>query len=256
MSCDRIRPLIGPCRDGELSSLERHAVADHVAGCAACAQAMDDDAELARHIAQGGVMRVPADLQARVLAALDSEDLRDTASARNQLGPVPSAKARPWMQAAAVLFACALSAAGGWQSALYTQPSGHVAQDVLQAHVRALLQDNPIQVASADTHTVKPWFAGRVDVSPNVKDLSSKGYPLIGGRLDLIGDKRVSVVVYKRNAHWVNVYMWPAKGEPESPPEMSVRNGYNLLTWTRDGITSWAVSDLNQSDLRHLQGLL
>lgn len=256
MSCDKISPLIGPFRDGELSSLERRAVADHIAACGACAQALDDDANLARHIAEGGVMQGPADLQARVLAALDSEDLRAVAHTRQQPAPRRFAIPRPLMQAAAVLVACVLSAAGGWQASQIALRTGQVAQDVLQAHVRALVQENPIQVASSDTHTVKPWFAGRIDVSPNVKDLRSQGFPLIGGRLDYIGDKRVGVVVYKRNAHWVNVYMWPAKGEPDSAPALSLRNGYNLLTWTRDGIVIWAVSDLNQAELRQLQELL
>lgn len=256
MSCDKVRPLIGPFRDGELSSLERRAVADHVSTCPACSQAMDDDANLARHIAEGGAMHIPVDLQARVLAALDGEDLRAAAVSPNEKSSRRLVIPRSWMQAAAVVLACVLSATGGWQAAMTANRTDHFAQDVLQAHVRALVQDNPIQVASSDSHTVKPWFAGKVDVAPNVKDLSPQGFPLIGGRLDYIGDKRVGVVVYKRHAHWVNVYMWPSKGEPDSSPALSSRNGYNLLTWTRDGITSWAVSDLNPTELRQLQTLL
>jgi anti-sigma factor RsiW len=256
MSCDKVRPLIGPYRDGELSSLERRAVADHVSTCAACSQAMDDDANLARHIAEGGAIHIPVDLQQRVLAALDSEDLRAAAANTVQVSPRRFVMPRSWLRAAAVLLACVLSATGGWQLAQTPQRTNQLAQDVLQAHVRALVQDNPIQVASSDSHTVKPWFAGRVDVSPSVKDLSPQGFPLIGGRLDYIADKRVGVVVYKRNAHWINVYMWPVKGEPDSAPLLSSRNGYNLLTWTQNGITSWAVSDLNPTELRQLQALL
>ena len=36
-------------------------------------------------------------------------------------------------------------------------------REVAAAHVRSLLQDSPIQIASSDAHVVKPWFAGRLE---------------------------------------------------------------------------------------------
>lgn len=258
MNCDKFRPLLDPFRDGELQASEHSTLADHVATCRSCAATLATGDSLSRHLKDAGPMPAPADLQARVLAALDQEDLR-SASSRPRAPLIASG----WSQAAAVAFISAISALGGWQLARFDQQPDATAQSgpigatqVLQAHIRALVQDNPLQVASSDSHTVRPWFAGRIDVAPNVQDFASQGFPLIGGRLDLIGDQRAGVVVYKRKAHWINVYMWPSRGTPDTAPVAITRNGYNLITWTRGGITSWAVSDLNTTELRQLQSLL
>jgi anti-sigma factor RsiW len=115
------------------------------------------------------------------------------------------------------------------------------------------------QVASSDRHTVKPWFAGRLDFSPAVKDLAAEGFELTGGRLDIVGDRRIAALVYKRRQHIINVFMWPASAglglESTGAMRASLR-GYNVLTWTSDGLTYWAVSDLNAAELGELQKLL
>jgi len=111
-------------------------------------------------------------------------------------------------------------------------------------------------VASSDAHTVKPWFAGRIDFSPEVKDLAADGFPLLGGRLDFVGGRRVGAVVYKRRLHTINVFMWPSAGPGDAAPRLVARNGYNLLAWSRGGVDYWAVSDLSAGDLRQLQNLL
>ena len=129
-------------------------------------------------------------------------------------------------------------------------------REVVAAHVRSLLQERSIQIASSDSHTVKPWFAGRVDFAPAVKDLTAQGFPLSGGRLDVIGDHRVAVLVYMRRQHAINVFMWPATGLEDAGPKLVVLLGYNVLTWTAGGLGYWAVSDLNAAELKELQKLL
>ena len=159
-------------------------------------------------------------------------------------------------QAAVVAAACVLSALATWWIVGTAGEASRLEQDVLAAHVRSLLQDSPIQVASSDAHTVKPWFAGRVDFSPEVKDLAPEGFPLLGGRLDYVGGRRVGAVVYKRRLHTINVFMWPSSSLGHAAPQLVTRNGYNLLAWSRGGVAYWAVSDLAAGDLRQLQGLL
>ncbi len=129
-------------------------------------------------------------------------------------------------------------------------------QEIITAHIRSLLQDGPIQVASSDSHTVKPWFAGRVDFAPEVKDLTAEGFPLMGGRLDYVHGRRVGGLVYKRRLHTINVFMWRAPGGDDAAPSATTRNGYNFLTWTKAGVIYWAVSDLDGAELKRLQELL
>jgi anti-sigma factor RsiW len=136
------------------------------------------------------------------------------------------------------------------------QQTAQLEQQVLQAHIRSLLQDGPIQVASSDSHTVKPWFAGRVDFAPDVKDLTAEGFALLGGRLDYVDDRRVGALVYRRRLHVVDVFMWRAPGNEEVAPTLATKNGYNLLSWTKGGVTYWAVSDIDANELKRLQSLL
>ena len=104
-------------------------------------------------------------------------------------------------------------------------------------------------VLSTEHHTVKPWFNGRVDVSPSVPNLDGAGFPLIGGRADYVRGRVVPVVVYARRQHMINVYAWPSTAAGGAPPNDLSRNGYHFVTWRSGGIEYWAVSDLNDAEL-------
>jgi anti-sigma factor RsiW len=132
--------------------------------------------------------------------------------------------------------------------------SNNIEHDILNAHLRSLLLDSPVQVASTDQHTVRPWFAGKVDFSPTVRDLATDGFPLIGGRLDYVNEQRVGALVYKHDKHLINVFTW-ASSEGDQSPQLKTRNGYNIVSWTKQGVTYWAVSDLNTEELRKLQSI-
>ena len=212
---------------------------------------------MARHIAEGGRLAVPAGLSQRITAALDTEDEAASPGRTASAPPHRPAQRRfsTWAQAAAVA-ACVISGAGGWYAGTNVERQNHLTDDIVQAHVRALVQDNPLQVVSSDSHTVRPWFAGKLEIAPSVADHAAEGFPLMGGRLDYIGATRTGVVVYKHDVHWINVYMWPAADRPDSAPVAITRKGYNMLNWSKGGIALWAVSDANMSELRQLQAML
>jgi len=260
MQCERVRELLSPYLDGELSAEERRAVAAHLGECHSCSAQLSDFRRVGQTLAEAGPEPVPKALTARVRSNLarvaHAEPTPISALIQKPLAGASSVRRGVLRQAAVIAAACVLSAVATWLATSNLAQQHRLEQDVLAAHVRSLLQDSPIQVASSDAHTVKPWFAGRIDFSPEVKDLASEGFPLVGGRLDYVGGRRVGAVVYKRRLHVVNVFMWPSAGAGDVAPRLMTRNGYNLLTWSRGGVDYWAASDLNAGDLAQLQALL
>jgi anti-sigma factor RsiW len=141
-----------------------------------------------------------------------------------------------------------------------TSATSEVVEQVLASHVRAQLSGRPEDVASSDRHTVKPWFAGRLDYSPPVVDLAAQGFPLRGGRLDYVGGRPVAALVYQAGNHLVSVLVWAAGAEaaaegavaPGAAVAASSRRGFELRHWSQSGMTWWAVSDVAADRLDEL----
>src|SRR4051812_40772001 len=123
-----------------------------------------------------------------------------------------------------------------------------MAQAVVDSHVRSLMGDHLVDVPSSDKHTVKPWFTGKLDYAPAVKDLSPAGASLVGGRLDYVGQKPIAALVYRLNRHTISVFVWPSGASARSP-SFSVHQGFNVVQWVADGMQGWMVSDLNVEEL-------
>jgi anti-sigma factor RsiW len=263
--CEEISGKLGAYCDGELPGGESEIVSCHLAGCTACAE---EERALRRLGGAIASLRVPApvhltDAVHRAIAR-ETSGVRpvDRVTATYAGPPRPLVAMRPWQAAAALAGAIAVSAlATGltvhrWHVAATAQSS--IARDIATAHVRALVTDTTIQVASADPHTVKPWFSGRVEFAPAVRDLSADGFPLAGGRVDVVDGRRVGVAVYKRRLHTISIFMWGADAQAPgdgAPNGMTVR-GYNMVTWVKAGVVYWAVSDLNAGELTELARLL
>jgi anti-sigma factor RsiW len=113
--------------------------------------------------------------------------------------------------------------------------------------MRALMAPQPTDVSSSDRHTVKPWFNGRVVQSPQVIDLTDSGFPLVGGRIDVVGRASVPTLVYHHRQHLISLLAVPETGGARSEP-LTIA-GYNVLRWNEGDTTYWAVSDLGITDL-------
>jgi len=130
-----------------------------------------------------------------------------------------------------------------------------LAGEIVDAHLRSLQPGHLIDVVSTDQHTVKPWFDGRLDFSPPVQDFVDQGFPLQGGRIDVVHVRSVAALVYARRKHFLNVFIWPAD-EKDSAPRSGSRQGYQWVEWRKDGMEFCAVSDAAPSTLEQFRGLL
>lgn len=191
----------------------------------------------------------PPGLAARILAALPPSLTQEPAVP----GPRAGSRWNTWWAGSALTTAFALVLGAG----VYLAVPGadeRLAEEVIAGHVRSLMVDHAADVASSDRHAVKPWFAGKLDFSPPVIDLTAQGFTLVGGRLDYLDRRPVAALIYRHRQHLINLFVWPAAGD--AGPRKLERQGFHLITWNRAGMTWWAVSDLNPQELAQFRTTL
>jgi len=238
MNCQDTRGVfLDAYLDGELDAINAQQFERHLAECASCRAALENYRKfhdsVRIHIPY---YAVPVGVEQRIRASLRTESSV----------PVKNVSWRGWTLAAAA-FATAVFALVLFQT-VRRPPADVLAQEIVSSHIRSLMANHLTDVVSSDRHTVKPWFNGKIDFAPEVKDLASKGFPLQGGRLDYLNQRSTAALIYKRREHTINLFVWPT-AEADSRLRTSAIKGYNLVTWTRSHMTYWAVSDLNANEL-------
>ena len=247
MTCDEAEILLHALLDGELDAGHAREVEAHIAGCPACTAQLEAYRDMSKVIAAADLRyTAPAALRQRIEAALPQAQVLT-------LTPAPSRRSvlRGFAMGSAM---SAIAATGLVAIVLRKDDEQRIESEIVSAHLRSLQAGHLTDVISTDQHTVKPWFNGKLDFSPEVKDFAAQGFPLIGGRLDYLMDRRVAALVYGRRQHVINVFTWPAGPASISQNQFS-RNGYHAVHWSHGSMTFWAVSDVALSDLTQFKDL-
>ena len=248
MTCGDLRTFLPGYMDGELDLVRHLEIEDHLRTCDACSQIYQAQLALRSALQSDELyFRAPAGLERKVRMAAEAPERKSW---------LPRLQAPGWIGAA--LAAAAVVVIAFLVPPMISRPSQteRIAQDVVSAHVRSLMPGHLTDVPSSENHTVKPWFAGKLDFSPPVVDLGAEGFPLVGGRLDYAAGRPVAALVYRKGKHLINLFAWPSGSAQESAETAAVRQGYNLLFWTRGQTNFWAISDMNAAELRRFAGLV
>jgi len=157
--------------------------------------------------------------------------------------------------AASIALTAIVSSSSTWLMVGSEQQPTMIADALVSDHIRALMAPEPVDVTSTDRHTVKPWFNGRITSSPRVVDLATEDFTLIGGRVDVVARSPVSTLVYRRAKHLISLTAMPAESRFELDKSPRTVSGYNVVRWVENGVSYWAVSDLEAEQLEHFARL-
>lgn len=259
VNCTRMRQVLDAYIDNELDAATGADILRHLAECPDCTAARAEREALQREVrASAPYFTAPASLQRHVERFAGAGTGADENRARlAQRGP-------GWLTAGAM--ACVATLIGllsGYFLArpLPDQPLDHPMSDQIVASHVASLSDTQrlITIAAADRHVIKPWFQGKIDFAPAVRDLAAAGFTLSGARLDHIAGRQAAAVVYRIRNHVINVFVWRADGpaaHAAQPPAFTTVRGFGMVNWNHGGLHYAAVSDVDPRDLKQFASLL
>jgi mycothiol system anti-sigma-R factor len=245
VSCEHAGAILHGYLDGELDAARASEFERHLVICPECLSALEAQETLRTALQRAQLYETaPVALRRKIRASLP---------AARPVGFGLRWVSMRWLALAAAIL---LLAFVGWH--LMPNFKGeyqYQAAEMIDAHLRSLQAGHLTDVTSTDQHTVKPWFDGKLDFAPPVRDFANDGFPLQGGRLDVLRGRAVAALVYGRRKHIVNVFVWPSS-EPDVAPLEGSRLGYQWMEWRKGGMEFCAVSDTSATDLEQLQRLI
>ncbi|MEY2511242.1 MAG: hypothetical protein QOE26_2005 [Verrucomicrobiota bacterium] len=242
MNCDDARRLIAAYSDGELDLVRSLEVEEHLRGCDSCALARENLQAL-KQAAHSAYFPAPDDLRESVLATVRAAD-------RIPQNVVVRRASRSWITTGLAMAAGILLGFFVGQNLYRQSREQTLLAELTDSHVRSLVGTHLTDVISSDQHTVRPWFEGKLDFAPPVEDLSSQGFPLVGGRVEYIDGRAVAALVYERRKHFINLFVWPATAGNQEVKGEKPRRGYHILRWRAAGMNYSAISEIAEDDLR------
>jgi anti-sigma factor RsiW len=268
MNCEHVQKVLDAYLDRELDASTHAELAQHLLGCPACAALQARRETLATALRRLPRFEPPAQLRRTIgdaIAAAESvsRTAAEPAAAREagrvDVGAADSRpRVWPWRWPSVALAASSAALAfmlGVWVASPVRLPDPR--EPVIARHVASLRgAQNLIQVASSDRHAIKPWFSGRVDFAPTVRDLQSSGFALIGARLDRVASRDTAAIVYRIREHDINLFVWRIATPSAEPVVASALHGYSIVTWAAEGLGFAAVSDVDSHDLQRFAELV
>jgi anti-sigma factor RsiW len=246
MTCAESRLLLDADADGELDLARSLELQRHLETCAACAGAREIGLSLKSALREPAMRyEAPDSLRREV----------------RWMTRTPVAEATPKFFQSLLFWRWLAFGATAFALLVFLLRPGiagrsEILNEVVASHVRSLMVEHLTDIGSSDQHTVKPWFNGKLDFAPNVKDFAAQGFALVGGRLDYLNSRTVAALVYRHDKHWINVFVWPAANPGGEKMRIENRRGYVLINFEAAGLHHCLVSDLNQKELADLANLL
>jgi anti-sigma factor RsiW len=266
MNCEEATKLIDRYLDSELDPITSQAIEKHLGDCNRCHQAYTTHGSLIRALGNATpYFKAPADLRERIQTSFRKEiaerPVRNGVQGaqpglpKSQPRLIPGAIPWNWLALAAAIVLAAIIVFNLIPRVQQRETDQLLATQLIASHARSLLASHLTDVASSDQHTVKPWLDAKLDFAPAVVDLSQKGFPLIGGRLDYLDNRPVAALVYQRRQHFLNLFVWPVGANAVGSTKTMRRQGYQLLHWVDSDLNYWAVSDINEKELQEFKRL-
>jgi anti-sigma factor RsiW len=280
MNCEEATKLMDGYLDRELDPITSQTIEQHLRECPKCDQAYKIHGSLIHAIGNATpYYKAPAELRERIQSSLRDEIAelprrnvaRDTEPLFLRRQPRPRAilweTSWNWLALAAAIIFAAIIALTLVPRLQRPEANQFLATQLIASHVRSLMANHLTDVASSDQHTVKPWLDAKLDFAPPVVDLSSEGFPLVGGRLDYLDNRPVAALVYQRRKHFINLFVWPAETGADTTTRSAgnkqrsltlkaiSRQGYHLLHWLDSEFNYWAISDIGAEELQEFEQL-
>jgi anti-sigma factor RsiW len=250
LNCEFAQTTVHGYLDGELDAVRSVEFEHHLESCAECQAVLSGIESLRTRLQQ-------SDLYEHASPQLHARIRKQLAHAAGEKR-FSAGSTRRWflLPNFAVLATAAAVITIGFFVVQSNTQSARLTAELVDAHVRSLQPGHLMDVQSTDQHTVKPWFDGKLDFIPPVADYSEKGFPLVGGRLDVVDGHNVAALVYGRHKHFINLFVWPYREMEKSKVGSGARQGYNWMTWRAGDMEFCLISDASELDLRELKELI
>lgn len=249
MNCEFAQTTVHAYFDGELDALRSADFENHLEICAECKAELKKISTLHERLQESDLYEQASP---QLIDRIRKPIWHETSERPSKIAGLR----RAFFSPAFVAVAVGVTALALWFVLQSHNRSKQITAELVDAHVRSLQPGHLTDVLSTDQHTVKPWFDGKLDFIPPVSDFSQQGFPLVGGRLDIIDGRDVAALVYSRRKHLINVFVWPYREKESNLTASGSHRGYNWLRWQSGDMELCVVSDASATDLRELKDLI